>query len=123
MRRIVMAFWNNPKPAAKAEPIHDRYYDWFNYYGDSVHFGMDRETWNKNCQELACRVDRGDASLDDLVHRVGEVWAERSNKSKMFDNQLKWERSVGPKQWVERHRGHWKHGDWLALVEDLKASE
>jgi hypothetical protein len=38
-------------------------------------------------------------------------------------NLRRWRASGQPARWVEARRGRWDHGDWLALVDALRASE
>jgi hypothetical protein len=38
------------------------------------------------------------------------------------ENLRRWRESGQARAWVERHQGGWNHADWLALLEELKAS-
>lgn len=38
-------------------------------------------------------------------------------------NLQRWKQSDGPRWWVQAHRGHWDHEDWLALLDTLEHSE
>ncbi len=38
------------------------------------------------------------------------------------ENLRRWRDSGRPRAWVEAHQGQWGHGEWLALLEELKRS-
>jgi hypothetical protein len=38
-------------------------------------------------------------------------------------NLRRWQDSGWPRHWVETHGGAWNHGDWMALLEQLRSSE
>jgi hypothetical protein len=53
----------------------------------------------------------------EAVGRSLEEWKKR------VDNLRRWEQSGQPRQWIAAHRGRWDVEDWLALLEELHASE
>ena len=52
-----------------------------------------------------------------------EVTAARtSNRGSPDDNLRRWQESGRPRAWVEAHRGHWNHEQWLGLLAELQQS-
>ena len=56
------------------------------------------------------------------AHAATASSPDRRKPSPEDDNVRQWRESGRPRAWVEAHNGRWDHGDWLALLEELKRS-
>src|SRR4051812_46550681 len=52
-------------------------------------------------------------TIGQVLEEAGRHWA----------NLQAWQAAGEAAQWVEEHNGSWNHDEWLALLEDLRASE
>jgi hypothetical protein len=57
------------------------------------------------------------------VRQVRAELERLAREKRERENLRRWAASGRARQWVERHRGRWGQADWLALLEELRASE